>query len=443
MEWFIGVVEDRNDPEQMGRVRVRVVGIHSENLNEIPTSSLPWATVMTPTTSASISGVMQTPHLVEGTWVVGFFHDGKLKQDPIIMGSIPGKPIEKRSNKFGFADPSSQYPKYTNESDLPFEARLERYKESTTYSLKNAQNVRFVPTATRPKIESVSAPKADTEYQLKLWSEFEPLNNHKPAYPYNHVRKSETGIVEEIDDTPGFSRYSLLHPSGTYEEVYNDGSRALHVEGYQKIFIKKGCDIYVSGDTNVTVNGNMTHYVIGDYKLEVTGDYTRQIHGSMQTKVGKNDEREIMMNRSINIGENDKLTVGIDKVTSVGQDYKNTIGRDLNFYTVRNHDNTVLGNLTELVFANYGQTNLGTLTMTSKGNVKVETPSNYTETITGNQTTTIGGTKTETAPTGNVTYGIESDVIAAGISLVTHTHGLSTDSDLSTTDNTDAPNASE
>ena len=30
--WFVGVVEDRNDPDQLGRVRVRCLGFHTDNL---------------------------------------------------------------------------------------------------------------------------------------------------------------------------------------------------------------------------------------------------------------------------------------------------------------------------------------------------------------------------------------------------------------------------
>ena len=35
--WFIGVVEDRNDPERLGRVRVRALGYHTEDKTKIPT----------------------------------------------------------------------------------------------------------------------------------------------------------------------------------------------------------------------------------------------------------------------------------------------------------------------------------------------------------------------------------------------------------------------
>ena len=90
--WFTGVVEDRNDPLEVGRVRVRCLGYHTENKTELPTVDLPWASVMAPTTSPSMSGLGQTPSfLVEGSWVVGFFRDADL-QEPLVLGTLPGIP---------------------------------------------------------------------------------------------------------------------------------------------------------------------------------------------------------------------------------------------------------------------------------------------------------------------------------------------------------------
>ena len=92
-QWFVGVVEDRQDPQRVGRVRVRCLGYHTPDNVQLPTADLPWAHPMNPITSATVSGVGQTPlGVVEGTWVVGFFQDGEDAQQPIIMGTLPGVP---------------------------------------------------------------------------------------------------------------------------------------------------------------------------------------------------------------------------------------------------------------------------------------------------------------------------------------------------------------
>ena len=58
--WFVGVVEDREDPKKVGRVRVRCLGYHTKDKVKLPTDDLPWAHVMNPITSATVSGVGQT-----------------------------------------------------------------------------------------------------------------------------------------------------------------------------------------------------------------------------------------------------------------------------------------------------------------------------------------------------------------------------------------------
>jgi hypothetical protein len=86
---FTGVVEDRNDPARMGRVRVRIFGVHSTDRSEVPTETLPWATPLLPVTMSGLGGVGAAPTgLIEGTWVMGIFRDGFSCQDPVIIGVI-------------------------------------------------------------------------------------------------------------------------------------------------------------------------------------------------------------------------------------------------------------------------------------------------------------------------------------------------------------------
>lgn len=93
LTWWTGVVEDRNDPEKLGRCRVRIFGYHTEDTNLLPTVDLPWALPIQPITSAATSGIGNSPvGIVPGSWVVGFFLDGEDAQQPVIMGTIAGKP---------------------------------------------------------------------------------------------------------------------------------------------------------------------------------------------------------------------------------------------------------------------------------------------------------------------------------------------------------------
>ena len=104
--WWHGVVEDRQDPLYLGRCRVRILGWHTEDKAELPTASLPWAQVIMPVTSASQTGVGHAPvGPVEGTWVMGFYRDGELAQEPVIMGTVPGIPENFAKQNSGFNDP--------------------------------------------------------------------------------------------------------------------------------------------------------------------------------------------------------------------------------------------------------------------------------------------------------------------------------------------------
>jgi len=111
-QWHFGVVEDRKDPLEIGRVKVRFYGVHSEELSEITTEQLPWATVILPPMSPGTSGVGgPVTGLVEGTWVIGFFIDEGHYQKPMVLGAIPGIPTELAEEGKGFNDPNQIYPR--------------------------------------------------------------------------------------------------------------------------------------------------------------------------------------------------------------------------------------------------------------------------------------------------------------------------------------------
>ena len=60
MVWFMGVVEDINDPLMINRVRVRCIGYHPKDKTLLPTGDLPWAPFISSTAQ------MSAPRIVTG-----------------------------------------------------------------------------------------------------------------------------------------------------------------------------------------------------------------------------------------------------------------------------------------------------------------------------------------------------------------------------------------
>ena len=102
--WWYGVVEDTNDPLKAGRVRIRIFGWHTDNLQELPTKDLPWAQ---PGLSPSNSKSFSPPRL--GDYVMGFFSDGESAQAPVLLSVFPGFETSYDKSK-GFSPQSSLVP---------------------------------------------------------------------------------------------------------------------------------------------------------------------------------------------------------------------------------------------------------------------------------------------------------------------------------------------
>ena len=299
--WFIGVVEDRDDPLQLGRVRVRCYGWHTEDKGQIPTKALPWAVQLQGITSPALNGMGQSPTgLVEGSWIVGFFLDSEKAQEPCILGSIASAPSEYGDPKKGFFDPRirdedddlhphSKYPRYINETDVN---RLARHNTTDTETKEEIHKT--VPIFNIIKDNGVTL-KVPVANSANTWSEPRTddltesgSTRYNTKYPKNHVYESESGHTVEFDDTENAERINEHHKSGTFYEIDADGNKVTRIVGNNYEIVAKNNNVNIKGDVNLTIDSNCNTYIKKDWNIQVDGNVNEVIKGNKTTQITGN-----------------------------------------------------------------------------------------------------------------------------------------------------------
>jgi hypothetical protein len=230
--WFVGIVEDRDDPEKLGRVKIRIFDTHDDK-TRVPKDDLPWAFILVSPLSSSSNNVGLSPvGLQVGSTVLGFYADGNECQIPIVMGSMHGV-VDGKHDVHPLA--------------------------------------REINNLTKNKLGP------------------EPSSPYKAKYPFNKVFASESGHVVEFDDTPGKERVHLYHRTGTYYEIDEKGNKVEKTvsDDYEIVAGKK--EVFVAGNVNVVVRGNVTMRVDGNYKLDIGGTCNVTSGGNMAFKAPRID----------------------------------------------------------------------------------------------------------------------------------------------------------
>jgi len=244
--WFMGIVEDRDDPKKIGRVRVRIYNVHPFLANgnpdkiNVPTDHLPWATPINSLMSAGIfqpnirDGIGISPvGAMVGTTVFGFFADGNECQMPIVLGTLAGIVGS------------------TEQNELPRTS----IEENSVGILKGQKRV------------GAAAPFPG-----------EPVSPYAAKYPYNKSFRTESGHLIEVDDTPTKERIHIMHKTGTFVEIDKDGEIVIKTTDDRYDITTKNNNVYVGGNLNLFVQGNISTQVNGSYSLNASG--TVSINGS-------------------------------------------------------------------------------------------------------------------------------------------------------------------
>ena len=424
MQHFVGVVEDRNDPLQIGRVKVRCFGIHTEDKSAIPTKQLPWAMPIMPYNSASMSGIgISGTGPVEGTVVFGLFLDGQEQQQPIVLGTMVGIPKDKIPKTVGFSDPLGVYPKekYLKQSSTNKLARGDDAWSEESLAVKVRDRVTDVPTAVPPTAASVRdldgpiTPNTAKDnmgapedfYFRNKWSEPNPRrggnaglkdNDHcwldenqaqshpwqeqkledgskpkeqpsKSTYPMNHTYTTESGHVMEYDDTEGAERIHQYHMKGTFYEIQPDGSRVTKVVGDDYVIFMKGKNVVVEGNMNLTVKGDVRLFVEKNLYQEVKGDYHLRVDGDMVTKIQGNEQKIVLTNKATQINKNRSTRI-------TGNDKHETVGDTANLY--KGTSNTIHQNNVDLNITGFERRKISkSFTCSTAGNTNFVVGSNY------------------------------------------------------------------
>ena len=308
-QWFVGVVEDRTDPKTLGRLRVRCLGYHTEGLDKLPTADLPWAHVMNPITSATVSGLGQSPlGAVEGTWVVGFFQDGSDAQQPIIIGTLPGVPSElpDTGSKKGFMDTiNGAYPKYKDETDVNRLAVNDEDLPHSTLTIRKADRTTSIGRADFNEVDLNVANSRTGSITLSGddGTAFdEPETPYASTYPHNHVYESEAGHIREMDDTPGKERIHERHSSGSGYEIHPDGSKVTRVKQDNYTIVSNDEFAHIKGNSSTTVDGGIRVFVNADGSTD-DHNYTIQVgnNANVNIQVDKGDVNVVTSQGDINL----------------------------------------------------------------------------------------------------------------------------------------------
>jgi hypothetical protein len=290
--FFVGVIEDNDDPTLLGRVKVRAFSIHGTN-KEISTEDLPWAMV----SHGNYDPNNPLPSLNAFVW--GMFLDGRDAQHPVVLGLLPTQFVEApnpEANGYGVI------PK--RDGRLLGKGLTPRdFGQPQMSRLARGENVEETGVAGQEvnRMEKFKIGGTD-----KVWSE--PQTAYATKYPHNRVIETAHHSIE-LDDTPGGERITIRHKEGSYIQIDSKGSVAEKSAGAKHDVTKLNKYEGVGHNHIVTIGGDAHVYVKGNKTEEIEGNYNLLVHGTTNitagTQLNLNGSEQVQMRAAdVNIQAN-------------------------------------------------------------------------------------------------------------------------------------------
>jgi hypothetical protein len=311
-----GIVKNINDPEKLGRVKVKVFDIH----DNIETYELGWSQVMMSGNTPAINGQGHSVNLTEEV----LWKKGDTLPTPITgaAGQVLTEVDDDTTPAIGdvkivgslvcgiFLDPVQQ--EFMVIGSLP-----------TKTDGVHDNNVR---------VRGEADPHA-----AEPLGEYQPVSTYAPEYPYNNVYETEGGHVKEYDDTPGLERITERHKSGTKYEIDANGSKNETIVRDNYKLVAGHDTLEVFGNVRIIVSGQADIAVANDVNIAVGGDMVSTIEGALIANVG--GVTKVTSTDDITLKSNNIWLDGNVNVTEVLKtDTKNT---NINLNTHKHGQNNV------------------------------------------------------------------------------------------------------
>jgi hypothetical protein len=311
---FVGYVVDREDGQNLGRVKVKALGFHDLDSKVISADDLPWA----PVVDGTYGAVSSIPQI--GDWVLGAFLDGADAQHPIVLGRIPGYNSQAPS---GTETNGTEVAEYANDPNLF--GKFPLHPVLGGEGIDELEGLLSAATATR---------KDDNDLKDSI------ERKHTEEVAMRPERDLDNRVMASTDDqnyvlltdTDG-GHIQIVHHKGTIIQINEDGDVLIKSRGGMQNMVDGGLVEQIDGDFNTMIgqdytlkvdnNGkmyfrndldieceNFSLTVRGDTLINTKGTHVQKSFGNMMINSG--DDMDIVSEKKLKVQSLDLTTIQSD-----------------------------------------------------------------------------------------------------------------------------------